>query len=553
MSLDKNWRSKMKFKTILGSTLIGITLILLTMSSTVTQAHISSQNTGITLDVDPIFIEEMNIIAGKDSAALVQLIVLGESAPTIASNSLFASVENWLFIASDQANYLPYLNRRPFRAADNATLILEIDGALGATGSLAKAVQISILFSTYYDVGLFWSGADKLLNNNYIYYFTGGMESAIFYTLITEIKTDVGTGFASLLDPATVSGAPVKAVVIGEGFIEGRILPVRGVFYVDATAITGTSNYTMSTDTLFGTPVVAKTDSIYSTLKFKFPYTINPIEISPSTDNFAPQITGKMDWLLKTPWTSTKPAQDYYVIFNINHAELISAPRVSVNMAYDQDMLNNDGRLQMDYVVENTGTEDATDIVISYQVGEDIVNLINDDITMPAIKPEIYLDESAHIEFDATVTLAVDGNLDTVLPSDTYNQVVLVLEGWYRWVANGSLVDFNPGLTDVELDSDSVEIVVGLESSTVAMTVDLHCVNGTSNILVATAQSVLDEINILEYTPLTISGIFEDYKAKLAEGVKTAGELLKILIYYDKQIFNQDLTDFELISKPTRV
>ncbi|MCK5305189.1 MAG: hypothetical protein KAJ72_08055, partial [Candidatus Heimdallarchaeota archaeon] len=219
----------MKYKTILGSTLVGFTLILLTMSGTVTQAHLSSQNISSTLDVDPIFIEEMNIIAGKDSAALVQLILLGESAPTIASNTLFSSVENWLFIASDQANYLPYLMRRPFKAADNATLILEIDGALGATGSLAKAVQIAILFSTYYDVGLFWSGADKLLNNNYLYYFTGGMENTIFNTLITEIKTDVGTGFASLLDPATVSGAPVKAVVIGEGFIEGRMLPVRGI------------------------------------------------------------------------------------------------------------------------------------------------------------------------------------------------------------------------------------------------------------------------------------------------------------------------------------
>ncbi|MCK4972859.1 MAG: hypothetical protein KAS52_06030, partial [Candidatus Heimdallarchaeota archaeon] len=282
----------MKYKTILGSALVGFTLILLTMSGTVTQAHLSSQSISSTLEVDPIFIEEMNIIAGKDSAALVQLILLGESAPTIASNSLFASVENWLFIASDQANYLPYLMRRPFKAADNATLILEIDGALGATGSLAKAVQIAILFATYYDVGLFWSGADKLPNNNYQYYFTGGMENTIFNTLITEIKTDVGTGFASLLDPATVSGAPVKTVVIGEGFIEGRMLPVRGVFYVDATAITGTTTYTLSTDTLFGTDVVAKTGVgiIYSTLKVNFPYTINPLEIFPRTDNFAPHI-----------------------------------------------------------------------------------------------------------------------------------------------------------------------------------------------------------------------------------------------------------------------
>ncbi len=543
----------MKLKTILGSTLVGFTLILLTMSSTITQANLTSQNFSSNLEVDPIFIEQMQINAGKDSAVLVELILLGESAPTIASNSLFDdNVENWLFIASDQADYLPYLLRRPFRAADNATLILEIDGSLGAEGSLAKAVQISILFSTYYDLGLFWSGAEKLPNNNYLYYFTGGMENTIFHTLVTEINTDVGSGLASLLNPTTVSSAPVKAVVIGEGYIEGRILPVRGVFYVDEDAITDTTPYTLSTDTLFDTTVVAKTDSLYSTLKFKFPYTINPSVISPSTDNFAPQITGKMDWLLKTPWM-TKPAQDYYVIFDIDHDELISAPRVSVNMGYDQDLLNNNGSLQMDYEVKNTGTEDATDIVISYQVGEDIVNLINDDIYMPAIKPEIYLDPTANIEFDATVTLSVVGDFESILPSDTYNQIVLVLEGWYKWVDNDTLVDFNPGLTDVELDTDSVEVIVGLDSSIVTMTVDLHCANGTSNILVATAQSMLDEINILEYTPLTISSIFNDYKVKLADAVYDAGIVLKELIYYDKEIFNQNLTDFELISKDVGV
>ena len=541
----------MKYKTILGSALVGFTLILLTMSGTVTQAHLSSQNISSTLDVDPIFIEEMNIIAGKDSAALVQLILLGESAPTIASNSLFASVENWLFIASDQANYLPYLMRRPFKAADNATLILEIDGALGATGSLAKAVQLAILFATYYDVGLFWSGADKLPNNNYQYYFTGGMENTIFNTLITEIKTDVGTGFASLLDPATVSGAPVKTVVIGEGFIEGRMLPVRGVFYVDATAITGTTTYTLSTDTLFGTDVVAKTGIgiYYSTLKFKFPYTINPLEIVPRTDNFAPHITGKMDWLLNAPWRLARPAQDYYVVFDINHDALTSAPRVSVNMAYDQNMLNNDGRLQMDYVVTNTGTENATDIEISYSLGPDFLDFLATKPDMPVLRPDVYIDETAWIEINATIYIDVQGGLEGYVPDQTIEHTGLILEGWYKWTANDSLVGFDTALTDVVVKSDSAFVDTGIPliNGDVYSTISLSCADGLPTILVENAITFLAPIDITDYAPYSLSSIpdmLSDYEDNLWLAVETAGNDLYDLLYTEQSIFDPDLMDF---------
>jgi len=544
----------MKFKTILGSTLVGFTLILLTMSGTFTQAQLSSQNFSSTLEADPIFIEEMNIIAGKDSAALVQLILLGASAPTIASNSLIdEKVVNWLFIASDQANYLPYLLRRPFRAADNATLILEIDGSLGATGSLAKAVQIANLFAIYYDVGLFWTGANKLPNNNYQYYFAGGMENTIFNTLITEIKTDVGTGFASLLNPAKISGAPVKAVVVGEGFIEGRILPVRGVFYVDDgaitdTAITGTTTYTLSTDALFGTSVVAKTGGVfyYSTLKFKFPYTINPLEISPRTDNFAPHITGKMDWLLNAPWQLAKPAQDYYVEFNIDHDALTSAPRVSVNMVYDQDMLNNAGRLQMDYVVTNTGTENATDIDISYALGPDFLNFMATKPDMPTLRPDVYVNETALIIINATIDIDVTGKLEEYVPDQHFDQIVLVLEGWYSY-ENGSLVDFDPLLTDIVVKSDTAIVDVMLPTDTVTTTVGLHCADGLSKILVSNAIAFLADIDITDYIPYSITTIGEiltDYETNLWLAAETAGNQLYDLLYTEQSIFDPVLMDF---------
>ena len=108
----------MKYKAILGSTVMGLTIILLTMSGAVTQAQINSIGSSNSLTSDPIFIEEMQIVAGIDSAALIQLLMIGEADASITTTADFTNVVNWLFIASDQDDYHPYLLRRPFKAPE---------------------------------------------------------------------------------------------------------------------------------------------------------------------------------------------------------------------------------------------------------------------------------------------------------------------------------------------------------------------------------------------------------------------------------------------------
>ncbi|MCG3222107.1 MAG: hypothetical protein H7641_12085, partial [Candidatus Heimdallarchaeota archaeon] len=327
----------MKNKAILGSAMLGLTIILLTVSGAFTQAQISASSLRSNQLADsPILIEEMNIVAGIDSAALVQLLLIGDVAPSITSSSFFDSdVVNWYFIASDQANYHPYLMRRPFRAPENATLVVELRGSMGPDASLAKAVNIAILFASTYGVGLMWARAQELDNGNFLYFFTGGMENSLYNTLISEIQTDIGGGLVSAISAADVVSSPVKAVIIGEVFLEGLQHPVRGIYYVDEDAITeGGGIYTLSTHNLFGTTIGPNGGLLteYSTVKFRFPYTINPITIDPRPNNFAPQITGKMDWVLNVPWAAPRAARNYEVTYNIDHARLASVPRVAVNM-----------------------------------------------------------------------------------------------------------------------------------------------------------------------------------------------------------------------------
>jgi hypothetical protein len=543
----------MKYKTILGSAVLGLTIILLTMSGAVTQAQINSTSFGTNqISLDPIFIEEMKVVAGIDAAALVQITLMGDSAPAITSNTLFNNVVNWLFIASDQDNYHPYLMRRPFKAPENATLILEIEGSLGADGSLGTAIQIAILFATTYDVGLMWARADKLDNGNYLYFFTGSMENTIFNTLITEIQTDITSGFASLLDAIVISAAPVKAVVIGEGFLEGRKLPVRLVTYVDTDAIVdeGGGVYTLSTANLFGT-IVTPAVGIglkYSVIQYRFPYTINPTVISPRTDNFAPQITGKMDWVLNVPWMIPRVGMDYVVSYNIDHSEFASVPRVAVNMDYNQTMLNVDGRFQMDYVVSNTGTEDAYDIDINYALGPDFLDFLAVKPDLPALRSDVTVNPAYHQEITGTITVTFDGALfpDGVYPDLVGSQVVLILDGWYQNNTDASMVNLNSANTDIVVGGDTQIFDVAGVTGTVNTVISLSTLdaNGLPDILVNQAIAFLSNVDIGAYTPANIINIFGDYEAELVAAVQAAGDDLFNLLYTIEPIFVPDLMDF---------
>ena len=555
----------MKQKAILGSVLLGLTFILLTMSGSFTQAQIaSSQINQTTLLDSEIFIEDMKVVAGIDAAALVEMILIGNPVPAIASDPLFNNVVSWLFVASDQDNYAPYMLRRPLKAPENATLVLEMNAALGPDLSLERAVQIALLFIGAYDVGLRWARAEVLSNGNYLYYFTGGMENTLFNTLISQIKGDVTTGFASLLDAATVSTSPVKAVVIGETTFEGFIVPVpvRGVYFIDPAAITEPSDFVLSTNNIFGvdvSPMIG--DKKFSSLRFRFPYTINPISITPRPNNFAPQISGKMDWVLKSPWSPTRAAGNYEVVFDIDHTTLASTPRVAVNMAYNQTMLNQDGRLQMDYFVENTGTEDAQNIDITFPVSGDFINFINDLPLMPVLKPDIAIDPSFYSEINATISIDFVGLLFGSQAPITYTQTVLVLEGWYQNISDGTYIDWDPLLTDVQVKTDSQYYVYDptpLPGDEIDGTINVEArivhnagEVGLSNILITNLTSFLAPIILSEYVinnpleiPSVVNSLYNDYTDEAWAAVDAAGDALYRLIYDEIEIFQIDWMDF---------
>ena len=547
----------MKKKAILGSALLGLTIILLTMSGSVSQAAISQINNDYSLNLlNPVYVEEMRVTAAIDSAAVVALDLVGNIAPSISSNPAFTNVRSWGLIASDQADYADYVLRRPFKAPDNATLLLEMSGLLTPEQSLLQAVQVALLFDTTYGLNLMWTRAETLPGGNYLYYFTGGMATGIFSSLITQIKNDITDGFASAIDPAEVEASPVKCVLLGSVMVGLYETPVRGVYYVDTDAITGITNYTMSTDNLFGELITASSHpDTHSVIKFRFPYTINPISISPPTDNFAPQITGKMDWILQTPWLTADAGDNYEVIYNINHDELVSSPRVSVNMAYDQLMLNNDGRLQMNYNVTNTGTEAATDVEISYPLGPDFVSFIESDPTMLQLRDDVTITKFGYENaIIGHILMDFEGELFSpsgYLATDdfVYDQPFIILNEWYQNNTDLSLVDIDPLNTNAEVRFDVQPYSYLGQLGDVSTTITLSSPNGIPTSLINFCTIALAPIDLSDATPLTLLSTYESYKSALFTAANETKEYLKDLLYDERSVFDFDSIDFSIVNR----
>ncbi len=533
----------MKSKYILSS-LLGTLLVLLTLSGTASQVMAATNQFGseMTTQSEPYFIEDLTVVAGIDSAALIKMNLVGGPSTEKPTGTALDKVKNWIFVLSDQEAYDSYLLRRPFKAPDNATLLLQMQ----TSADVQDAMAVAELYSDYYGIDL-WLGA---IYDPNIYAFNGGLEgNSKFNDLVTEIQGDITDGFASALSATDIADAPVKTVFVGEGETPYGIQSVRGIYYVDDEAITGTSPYTLSAANIFGGALTASTMEgykHYSSVKVRFPYTINPSVITPDTDNVAPQITGRMDWDMQYPGWVKRATLDFEVTYTVDHSALL-APRVSVNMAYDHDLLQTEGILQMEYDIINTGTEVAKNVLISYPLGPDFMDLIENKPVLPRLRDDVNISDT--IQTNTSVTIYVDyGGAFEGYDDMELTQEVLLFDNWYQY-ENGTWVDFDETNTEEIVKTESATYDVSGQIGTIDTTISVSNPDGLSNILVNRVKEFLDPIDINNYSYTEVSELLSDYKASLIDGVKNAAKDLFDLLYVNQTLFDPNYQDFDLVNR----
>jgi len=242
------------------------------------------------------------------------------------------------------------------------------------------------------------------------------------------------------------------------------------------------------------------------------------------------------------------------VVYTVNHEELASTPRVSVNMEYDQELLNTEGTLQMEYNVTNTGTETANNITISYPLGPDFVDMITNSPILFKLRDDVTIDEEFYSTVNATLNIEYGGSLAGLVENFSVDVEVLVFDGWYRNITDNSLSFWNESMKEVIVNYDFQEFSTeefGIPGNgTVMVNATLKSDEGLNTILVWLVYYYLNKTDLTEYI---LDGNFDqlvvDYGDALWRGIEMSVLAIQATLYEEQTLFDPNLQDFQYVER----
>ena len=198
----------------------------------------------------------------------------------------------------------------------------------------------------------------------------------------------------------------------------------------------------MNVSNVLGAKLISNPRSLSSKVSFKLPFPANITHLSPSPDNFAPEVTGVFEWslrfLLVLRFQDFDPLVEYYPATFLD----MEYPRVVATSSYSDDELNQNGILDMVYSVQNVGSSPAINTTIVFPIPEDFDEIFSHGINAPVLKEDIRINEtvSSFIKLRVYYESIVDVNV--TIP-------VLDIQGWYESITEGILVRWMDNTTIV--------------------------------------------------------------------------------------------------------
>ncbi|MBW2966576.1 hypothetical protein KY342_05720 [Candidatus Woesearchaeota archaeon] len=278
--------------------------------------------------------------------------------------------------------------------------------------------------------------------------------------------------------------------------------------------------HVFNASSVLGTKIKPNPYVYASTFNYQLPFFANITSISPVPDNFASQMTGTFEWILKY-LTLTKFANfDAEIIYDPNTPSEFNYPKVIATQSYSDQLLEDSGILNMTYSVSNVGNAAAYNASIVFPIPAEFESFILDGTEIPILNDTYTINES----FSSSVRLEID----YVHPY--YVDIpILDIRGWYEYTANASLARW--------MDNTSFELN---EYATV------YCSNGISadlyNAVYARIQPILDTYSIIELF-LQIPLI----KEQLALAVEDAYSIAFPEFYDNKTLFNYSSSNFSYV------
>ncbi len=435
-----------------------VLLLVLFLSSIVfsPMSVISSQNQSFTSpqsiipglnyeESTPFRQEKMEVIAGKDESIIVNLVVEGGviETPFDLSHSVFASITQIDFIISNQSHFASVWTNPLWKTPDGLVIRIKAK-TTSQTGIDSISSNIKQLIYQSYGVNLSIYNLVQVSPTETIISLVASSSLIDSLAIFSEIFSPyLGFGIGNM-DDIILESLQSSPTIYAFGY---SLHQQRGsVHRIIRSAMVALENRIQLQDDLrtfnvqlaLGAEITPSPLATVSKFSFNLPFYANITNVTPDPDNVASSVTGSFEWLLKFSILTRYPTFSSEVSYYPSSADSINYPRVMITNSYSDQLLENQGILNMTYTFENLGSSPAYDTTIRFPIPEELEPYIYENITAPVLRGDIDVDEV----FSSFIELEINF-------AGTYTIPILDINGWYsnttsldlaRWMDNTSIV-----------------------------------------------------------------------------------------------------------------
>ncbi|MCK4895402.1 MAG: hypothetical protein KAS47_01235, partial [Candidatus Heimdallarchaeota archaeon] len=187
--------------------------------------------------------------------------------------------------------------------------------------------------------------------------------------------------------------------------------------------------YTFNLENTLGEKISPNPETFISRASFRIPFIANITNIDPIPDNTGASITGSFEWLLKYSNDTRYPNFNAEISYHPSSLADFTYPQVVVTNSYSDQVLEDEGVLNMTYRATNIGTDAALDTSITMPIPTELKSFINNSAEIFVMKDDLTINES----FSSYIYLDID------YFSNSYIIPILDIQGWYQNTATSQL------------------------------------------------------------------------------------------------------------------
>ncbi len=281
--------------------------------------------------------------------------------------------------------------------------------------------------------------------------------------------------------------------------------------------------YTFNLENTFGEIISPNPEAFISRASFRIPFIANITSINPVPDNVGASVTGSFEWLLKYSHITRYPNFNAEISYHPSSLADFTYPQVVMTNSYSDQILEDEGVLNMTYRATNIGTDVALNTSVKMPIPAELASFIVSGAEIPVMKDDLTINES----FSSYIYL------NLVYLSTSYEIPILDIQGWYQ----------NTTTSQLERWQNDTEIILDPHAT-------IYCSYGLSSDLYYEVeqeiQPLIDSVgseaiisNFLYYGPII--------QSKLTTAVSNTYNTVFSEFYENKTLFQFESADFSFI------